>query len=90
LGVSFGAARRLVGSLEEQHVLEEISGRRRSRVYSSREIVKVLQEPLENEEPRSARELLGKHAAHANLIEKRLRQPPYKLTRSRDIIACPW
>jgi hypothetical protein len=30
LGVSFEAARRLVGSLEERGVLEEITGRRRS------------------------------------------------------------
>jgi ribosomal protein S25 len=33
LGVSFEAARRLIGSLEERCVLEEITGRRRSRVY---------------------------------------------------------
>jgi hypothetical protein len=33
LGVSFEAARRLVGSLEEQRVLEEITRRRRNSVY---------------------------------------------------------
>ena len=49
LGVTFEAARRLVGSLEEQGVLEEITGRRRNRVYAVREIVEVLQGPLENE-----------------------------------------
>ncbi|MDQ3864104.1 MAG: Fic family protein [Actinomycetota bacterium] len=49
LGVSFEAARRLVGSLEERGVLEEITGRRRNRVYAAREVVEVLQEPLENE-----------------------------------------
>jgi hypothetical protein len=30
-------------------VLEEITGRRRNRVYAAIRIVKVLQEPLENE-----------------------------------------
>lgn len=49
LGVSFEAARRLVGSLEERDVLEEITGRRRNRVYAAREIVEVLQGPLEDE-----------------------------------------
>ena len=39
LGVSFEAARRLVGSLEERCVLEEITGRRRSPVYASRRTV---------------------------------------------------
>jgi ribosomal protein S25 len=38
LGVSFDA-RRLVSSLEERCVLEEITGRRRSRVYASRRTV---------------------------------------------------
>ena len=51
LGVTFEAARRLVGSLEERGVLEEITGRRRNRVYAAREIVEVLQGPLENELP---------------------------------------
>ena len=49
LGVSFEAARRLVGSLEEERVLEEITGRRRNRVYAASEIIQVLQGPLENE-----------------------------------------
>lgn len=49
LSVSFEAARRLVGSLEEQRVLEEITGRRRNRVYAASEIIQVLQGPLENE-----------------------------------------
>jgi len=49
MGVSFEAARRLVGSLEERGVLEEITGRRRNRVYAAREILQVLQGPLENE-----------------------------------------
>jgi Fic family protein len=49
LGVSFEAARRLVGSLEERGVLEEITGRRRNRVYAAREILQALQGPLENE-----------------------------------------
>lgn len=49
LGVSFEAARRLVGSLEEQGLLEEITGRRRNRVYAAREVVEVLQGSLENE-----------------------------------------
>jgi Fic family protein len=49
LGVSFEAARRLVGSLEERGVLEEITGRRRNRVYAAREILDVLQDPLEDE-----------------------------------------
>jgi Fic family protein len=49
LGISFEAARRLVGSLEGQGVLEEITGRRRNRVYAAREIVEVLQGPLETE-----------------------------------------
>jgi Fic family protein len=49
LDVSFEAARRLVGSLEERGVLEEITGRRRNRVYAAREIVEVLQGPLEDQ-----------------------------------------
>ena len=49
LGVSFEAARRLVSSLEERDVLEEITGRRRNRVYAASEILQVLQGPLENE-----------------------------------------
>ena len=49
LGVSFEAARRLVGSLEERGVLQEITGRPRNRVYAAREILQVLQGPLENE-----------------------------------------
>jgi hypothetical protein len=49
LGVSFEAARRMVGSLEERGVLEEITGRRRNRVYAASEIVELLQDPLENE-----------------------------------------
>jgi Fic family protein len=49
LSVSFEAARRLVGSLEERDVLEEITGRRRNRMYAAREILQVLQGPLENE-----------------------------------------
>jgi Fic family protein len=49
LGVSFEAARRLVGSLEERGVLEEITGRRRNRVYAASEILQVLQGSLENE-----------------------------------------
>jgi hypothetical protein len=40
LVVSFEAARRLVGSIEERGVLEEITGRRRSRVYASRRTVR--------------------------------------------------
>jgi len=49
LSVSFEAARKLVSALEEQGVLEEITGRRRNRVYAAREILQVLQGPLENE-----------------------------------------
>src|SRR5215210_5620422 len=49
LGVTFEAARRLVGSLEERGVLEEITGRRRNRVYAASEILQVLQKPLEDE-----------------------------------------
>ncbi len=49
LGVSFEAARRLVGSLEDQGVLQEITGRRRNRVYAAREVIHVLQGPLEDE-----------------------------------------
>jgi Fic family protein len=43
LNVSFEASRRLVGRLEKEGVLEEITGRRRNRVYVAREIVRVLQ-----------------------------------------------
>ena len=43
LGVSFEAARRLVKRLEEEDVLEEITGRRRNRVYAAREIIEVLE-----------------------------------------------
>jgi Fic family protein len=49
LSVSFEAARSLVGSLEKRGVLEEITGRRRNRVYAAREILQVLQEPLGDE-----------------------------------------
>jgi Fic family protein len=49
LDVSFEAARRLVNSLEGEGVLEEITGRRRNRVYAAREVLRVLQGPLENE-----------------------------------------
>jgi hypothetical protein len=49
LGVSFEAARRLVGALEARDVLEEITGRRRNRLYAAREIVEVLQGPLGDE-----------------------------------------
>ena len=45
LNVSFEASRRLVGRLEKEGVLEEITGRRRNRVYVAREIVRVLQGP---------------------------------------------
>jgi hypothetical protein len=48
LGISFEAARRLVGSFEKRGVLQEITGRRRNRVYAASEIVEVLQNPLEN------------------------------------------
>ena len=46
LNVSFEAARRLVNRLEGEGVLEEITGRRRNRVYAAREIVRVLQGPI--------------------------------------------
>lgn len=46
LGVSFEAARRLVKRLEGENVLQEITGRRRNRVYAAREIIEVLQGPL--------------------------------------------
>lgn len=46
LNVSFEAARRLVNRLEGEGVLEEITGRRRNRVYAAHEIVRVLQGPI--------------------------------------------
>jgi len=46
LGVSFEAARRLVKRLEDESVLQEITGRRRNRVYAASEIIEVLQGPL--------------------------------------------
>ena len=46
LSVSFEAARRLVNSLEEEGFLEEITGRRRNRVYAAREVMQVLQSSL--------------------------------------------
>ncbi|WP_207957035.1 Fic family protein [Rubrobacter tropicus] len=46
LNVSFEAARRLVNRLEGEGALEEITGRRRNRVYAAREIVRILQGPL--------------------------------------------
>lgn len=49
LNISFEAARRLVKRLERESVLEEITGRRRNRVYAAREIVRVLQGPLDEE-----------------------------------------
>ena len=49
LGVTFEAARRLVNSLEAQGVLEEMTGRRRNRVYRAPEVMRVLQAPLEDD-----------------------------------------
>jgi hypothetical protein len=49
LSISFEAARRLVGLLEGEGVLEEITGRRRNRVYAAREIMQTLQGPLDDE-----------------------------------------
>jgi len=49
LNVSFEAARRLVNRLEGEGVLEEITGRRRNRVYAAQEIVRVLQGPSDEE-----------------------------------------
>ena len=49
LRVSFEAARRLVNRLEDDGVLEEITGRRRNRVYAAQEIVRVLQGPIGEE-----------------------------------------
>jgi Fic family protein len=49
LGVTFEAARRLVNSLEEEDVLEEITGRRRNRVYAAPEVMRLLQGPLDHE-----------------------------------------
>ena len=45
-GVSFEAARRLVKRLEDEDVLQEITGRRRNRVYAAREVIEVLEGPL--------------------------------------------
>ena len=47
LSVSFEAARRLVNSLEEEGLLEEITGRRRNRVYAARQVIEVLQSSLD-------------------------------------------
>ena len=49
LGFTFEAARRLVNSLEEEGVLEEITGRRRNRVYAATEVMRLLQGPLDHE-----------------------------------------
>ncbi len=49
LDISFEAARRLVNRLEGEGVLEEITGRRRNRVYAAQEIVRVLQGPIGEE-----------------------------------------
>jgi Fic family protein len=49
LGFTFEAARRLVRSLEGEGILEEITGRRRNRVYAATEVMRLLQGPLENE-----------------------------------------
>jgi ribosomal protein S25 len=49
LGITFEAARRLVNRLEGEGVLEEITGRRRNRVYAAQEIVRVLQGPIDEE-----------------------------------------
>jgi len=49
LSISFEAARRLVALLEGEGVLEEITGRRRNRVYAAREIMQTLQGPLDDE-----------------------------------------
>jgi Fic family protein len=49
LDVTFEAARRLVNSLESEGVLEEITGRRRDRVYAARQVMRLLQAPLDHE-----------------------------------------
>jgi len=49
LGVTFEAARRLVNSLENEDVLDEITGRRRNRVYAATEVMRLLQGPLDHE-----------------------------------------
>jgi Fic family protein len=49
LGVTFEAARRLVNSLEEEGVLEEITGRRRNRVYAAPEVMRLLQGTLDHD-----------------------------------------
>ena len=49
MSISFEAARRLVALLEGEGVLEEITGRRRNRVYAAREIMQTLQGPLDDE-----------------------------------------
>jgi Fic family protein len=49
LGFTFEAARRLVNSLEAEGVLEEITGRRRNRVYAATEVMRLLQGPLDHE-----------------------------------------
>ena len=49
LGISFEGARRLVALLEGEGVLEEITGRRRNRVYAAQEIMQILQGPLDDE-----------------------------------------
>ena len=49
LDFTFEAARRLVNSLEAEGVLEEITGRRRNRVYAATEVMRLLQGPLDHE-----------------------------------------
>ena len=45
--ISFEAARGLVGRPEGEGVLKESTGRRRTRVYVAREIVRVLRGPID-------------------------------------------
>lgn len=46
LDVEYSTANRLVGRLEDEGVLEELTGRRRDRFYRAREVFEIINQPL--------------------------------------------
>lgn len=47
LGVSFPSAQQYVNRLEEANILREITGQARNRVYRADEVLRAIEEPLE-------------------------------------------
>jgi len=52
LGVDFSAAQRYVSHLEEEGLVEEITGQARNRIYRASELLKAIEAPISEEEER--------------------------------------